>query len=226
MKADASAAVPEVLQLFLQQPSTATSNSTAVFKLLATSNTMRAAIGETLTGRLSLAYSSKDPRQHSFYSEFSKREQGQESFVAWLRQHGHLLRALHIQDVLYDFQDLLAAALRDAAASPKGLHLQSYDSDSDDSTSLAVLKALPAHSLTHLRVCMTSPMLEDDGGWQRTTYDDFGEPDEDSYAEEEFLFEMREEVSTWLAMSPIGKGGPDKLGLETMAQLGFREGLA
>jgi hypothetical protein len=116
--------VPEVLQLFLHQPSTAANNSAAVFKLLPTSKAVQAAIDDTLTGRLSLAYSSKDPNERSYYSDITKRKQQEASFLAWFRQHSHLLRSLHIQQVVLGFEQQLVAALRDAAAAPKGLHLQ------------------------------------------------------------------------------------------------------
>jgi hypothetical protein len=196
--------VPEVLQLFLQQPSTATSNSTAVFKLLATSNTMRAAIENIFNGQLSLAYISKDPNERSYYLPLSQRKRAQKSLFAWLRQHGHLLRALHIQDVVCGFEQLLAAALRDAAASPKGLHLQSFDSDYDNSNSLAVIKALPAHSLTHLRVCMTEPMPEDGTDWDQIATLDA----QDQYDVEEYLAEKQMEVSMWLETHGQAAAGP------------------
>ena len=135
--------VPEVLQQLLVLAQSSMDVKCCV-RLLATS-----VVDQHFTGQLRLSYSTKDPSQpRSYMADFTKQRAHNASFIAWLSKHAHLLKALRIEGLeffdSYASRDTLAAALRTAAASPKGLHLQSYDSGWDEHNSVEVIKALPA----------------------------------------------------------------------------------
>lgn len=175
MQHNASDAPSEALLLLLQHQEIVSQNNSPVIKLLAASNALRSAIAVTSAGRLSIAYTNRDPNEKSYYTNLSRSSARDKSFLVWLSKHGHLLGSLHIKDTSLAFDNNLAAALRAAAAaSPNGLQLRSYDSAWDDNNSVKVLRELPVNHLTHLRMCVTEPMpdLDDMGFSSIPVYED------------------------------------------------------
>lgn len=156
--------LPLPLQLLLQNESCqrVSRQDCALLKLMTTSSTMRAAVAELCSKRVTLEFTSaaRDSLSLSVFKDLRhlihKQEGRERSFAAWLVKHMHLVKALHIAPTLSEFgSQYLAPALDAVTASGQAKHLASFSSDESHNNDLDVLRSLPASSLTHLRMCIT-----------------------------------------------------------------------